>query len=1726
VTPDAQLLEARAEAVLTALLQCKPLVRARSTDGAGVFKERFDQAGTLYRVGAFEEARRAFLGIAAESQDATSGPGLIATFNAAACAVAADDFAGTIDLLKPHHESGLLLGHPLWNLAISYHRLGDSSRATAALRTWALHAFPYEQARGWLAAACIAWQSKDLGAAAEFLAQARIASEEFVLDQLGVSQALVPHSAKPTHLRPRNSLSDVALNRVLRLLPAKKPERRPELAVTLSSTEIESFSAAVEAIAEGKSHQALQRLRMLQQKYSGQNHLDMALAAAELFNGNASATRSILQRLSLAGVHLTGSAYWNLARAELMLGNQPAALEALESCSKTEYLTNSTVWQAISELSGEARRQPSMGQLRRLPPIASTNKEPDLFDVRRSTLDTLIPPRRMPSSYTLDLIGLRQSDRAAIEQILKESRKLAPGEAFGILQSWISKYPTLYILKSNAAGFALQAGLISEAQNLLESAEEIRSLDRVSRLNLAHIYLLKNDFRRVGPLLDGARSSALAQTSNYWLAVAIVRTLGEHGDAADAAARALLHASDPQRRSVLDTLEKCRIVAKEGTALPNEAPVDPSVTCAREALSLLDHGNNDAATELLSAFCGPDLQEVPAIGRHILQPAFHRQLSRRLGQRVSRPFKEAVRLYQDGSYQEAAQRFEELHDEHGSEVFALDAIAANLACGRTKKAQRFSRRVLRERRTLTWQLAGNCAIAYFAGGHYARAVDILERKPNERGRRIAALTAICAWKGMEKIPALRSRLHTSIEELLTLSPKSRHLLVASALANLLQVVPDIETSRKRLLQALGESDLQTGIPAREVSSAGQLRTIFGDLKASGKRNEAIQFLRDVVETQQEDRGSEGEDLRGASLTRSLSVEVTALLSLGQEFANISDHWNAIKSLDQLELLLISNEESIQPGFLTRYWHELSLQSFKLGLSWAAGRRAERGLQIDLEAQLLKDIKSEIDSTISAPIHSRLLHDVVTLTTALGLASTSLATSATIYRQCGVLEINAPHTWSALAKLFDEQATWTDATYTEETFDEVVVAARAELPSDAVSAIESCMGGLFERFGHRARRRQVELDIYDDKVWPRSFDEEACALLVLTSSSEKALKVSVSDPELGQIIWSGTIDPGKATYARWVFQREEGFTQDEQIDLPLTLAIDDGEPEEVSITASVGSLQPSWPDYPAGSLHPSEVPEGELYGRGAFIRQRVSSFGQTRSRANYLIESVRQMGKTTLLFFLKNATPEHVLPIYIDLERLESDPNRNIWNLVIEQVLEEIGEPASEQPTNKRHSDLVKLAQRIAKTRGKNYVLLLMDELHVLLRNAQLASSVLTEFRADINQPSNCIAILFADRYTKGESAEKVPHEIWLQLSEVKLGPLDRASTEAAVTVPCRHRDADFLSETVSEIYHWTHGYPFHVQRMVQNIIERNFSGPWVTALPEDVNAVLPQMLEQDSFFREGLCRPERIDAQVQCAIATMLEFDDLCALLPDLLQDEDWKAQVASFAPRSTDFLATFSAPEQLLARLENIGLLRRSDNAPHSFEIFSPLLEKWLRRQRDHQRPLYREASTRAWGLSVNENVLQMTKENWLSLDGELIGLCRNARVTPPLKPKQYTDAWDLLVTPVNGRETFRAFSQSLQDCFVEERHDTTLSRYPWLFLATQRTRLVRNFFHHQPVRDTAQRAWKQVCLRALGGNAGADEPTNSDDWRAAQLVLLRTMEVGLLSAIATVKGMARPTM
>jgi len=129
----------------------------------------------------------------------------------------------------------------------------------------------------------------------------------------------------------------------------------------------------------------------------------------------------------------------------------------------------------------------------------------------------------------------------------------------------------------------------------------------------------------------------------------------------------------------------------------------------------------------------------------------------------------------------------------------------------------------------------------------------------------------------------------------------------------------------------------------------------------------------------------------------------------------------------------------------------------------------------------------------------------------------------------------------------------------------------------------------------------------------------------------------------------------------------------------------------------------------------------------------------------------------LLKFIKQHAPKHVLPVYVNLEAIQSDPERNVWNIVIEQILrdEEVSRHVptpSNRIEGKQHGDLVALAKALCAATGKSYLLLLMDELHVLLRESRNPKGVLADFRTDLNEVSNKVSLILADRYTLEEWA--------------------------------------------------------------------------------------------------------------------------------------------------------------------------------------------------------------------------------------------------------------------------------------------------------------------------------------------------------------------------------------
>lgn len=113
-TGDLTALEEAADSIIERSLVRSTLVQA----GPGIssyadLSARFEQAVSLYRAGAFREAKDEFSSLAESADSDRPNAGFTAHLNAAACAAASKDWPAVVDLLTPLFNVGHLYGHPL-----------------------------------------------------------------------------------------------------------------------------------------------------------------------------------------------------------------------------------------------------------------------------------------------------------------------------------------------------------------------------------------------------------------------------------------------------------------------------------------------------------------------------------------------------------------------------------------------------------------------------------------------------------------------------------------------------------------------------------------------------------------------------------------------------------------------------------------------------------------------------------------------------------------------------------------------------------------------------------------------------------------------------------------------------------------------------------------------------------------------------------------------------------------------------------------------------------------------------------------------------------------------------------------------------------------------------------------------------------------------------------------------------------------------------------------------------------------------------------------------------------------------------------------------------------------------------------------------------------------------------------------------------------------------------
>ena len=351
----------------------------------------------------------------------------------------------------------------------------------------------------------------------------------------------------------------------------------------------------------------------------------------------------------------------------------------------------------------------------------------------------------------------------------------------------------------------------------------------------------------------------------------------------------------------------------------------------------------------------------------------------------------------------------------------------------------------------------------------------------------------------------------------------------------------------------------------------------------------------------------------------------------------------------------------------------------------------------------------------------------------------------------------------------------------------------------------------------------------------------------------------------------------------------------------------------------------------------------------------------------------------------------------------------------------------------------------------------------------------------------------------------------LQLSVEDVGALDLESTKLAIEYPARGTEVDFLPETIEYLQRVTGGYPYHIQRIAQAIQYQMFGGPWVTALPTDVDVTIPEMLEQDSLFTSGLCRPERINSLLFEAISALLEWKDLCDFIPQLVSESKDASILTRWEPAPKLFLSHFKDSTEISSRLKDIGVLRADEK-----DFFSPLLEQWLRKMRKLGVSISADSDASPWRI-IDVDGGDLSARDWQNLNFELARKT-SYRGKPPLREKvSMADDWDNLVREVDSENGFMNFVGIIYRLFIEDRDEKdTMTQYPWLYLSYHRIRLIRNFVVHQKRNQPALSAWNAICTRGLGGERSAYWPTVANEWRAIQLAILRILYMGISNAIA----------
>jgi tetratricopeptide (TPR) repeat protein len=1619
-------------------------------------------------------------------------------------------------------------------LAAASFRLGLADHSLAVVERWLSKRPPTQHLwRGHFAAIALAAYLRDDNRYESFIENARNAGclPKILAEAMPQSQLDAPimtHQATTAMTLSPGQLAELA-----KIVSPRKPTKSATLAASLTRAQLAEFDMFVEQLSDGNYEAAIETIRKITTERPDLKDLRAAEGIAVLFSGDANLATQLL-RVALKELGNSGNLLWNLAVAHVMLGNTTEAFNALQDCRKTEYKTSPSIPKALKLLKPEDQRSQAVQPI---PSAASRITRPAPV---QGILD-LCQPRKLKLQYFPDRVRYRSDEREIIQRAIEATRELDPADAARVLKTHLETYPdcaALYAHLTSCLALSKNEQYWQEAKSYMEQAFRLPGNERpVAEVVINYLYfcasLEDTDdlIAFLSPIIQSYGNNATLLAS---LALAHSH-VGSKQEASTLATASIKSATKHDANRIRELFRKASITPNKSTSVSTPLLAAPiAFELIKQAIDLLIAGDGAKAAEPLLSAWSEDLPSFPELSPALTEPKLEVVISADSDRRSDA----ALSLYLKGDYHRGASAFRSLFAETGRIRFATNSIACLLKANELDEGERLiSNSFIRK-----WRARYNIALIKIALGKTLQAVRMLNtRLPARPDSRLGGILfdycRLTLWIARREIDPSRyaAEVYSAALKLTQAGEPSLGLQCALAWAEIVsrpQNAPLVLDRLKKLVEVKAKPQSNELVA---VSTLGEFNAAIEGFRRRRASSALLEFSRRVADA--------------SKLTGAYPLVFAAYAEMARECVVVGRHEEVLSVLSEVEfsLLEVSERESV-PGLRTIHYLNAALLALECGALGLAERLRRSLVELDSGNRNVQEMAARIDAALEkhSDLHEQALrHLVAELRVLADDRNNAGAATTGAPDQIGYSSIQPSlPKWALVDAAFER---FRRARRGTDEFSEAIDDCKVALKLICPDAFSQSAMALLSMVDARspADRFDAYLDaaLHKDEMW--IVEHEGSARGTLSVKANNSLGgVLIVDGTTNEKVFDGNLGVGQEIPIRWTTTISSAGEDAPLIELPLLVgAAGSDRRSPLIITCRLNSHSPRVILPRSGALLPGDVEElygiqDQLFGREKIVKELLENLGSTRSSHSYFIQGLRQMGKTSILRFVEDQSPNQVLSVYVNLEFPWGKGRRDqtFWAYTgrqIRQALKERrgdpGELSAPLPAN--FDEFVEFLDDLLTRNNRRYAHLLFDEFRYALELAEDPSEVLAGLRAVHNDPRRYkMAFTVADRKSRDELAFEVSHDIWAHFEPLNIGPLNEDAVRRALLV--QNSDLVFSAEAVKRLHLVTGGYPYHIVRAVGNVARRLTveDGPWLLVVGEDIEKVEAEILSDDRMFSEGLCPEARVSEDVFRALNVLLRASDL---------RDDAQVVVSANAGNndfegigSTEALAHHAAfinyrafiplvaSDDVVARMTSYGMLRRRNE---EIEFFSPLFMKWLKKLRSEGRNPARPSEKRDWTL-VPTGAIPKDVADWRNLDHSLHVAFAKSTEGRPLAVCQplSADVWAALSEPVGSSRQFAAFIDAANRIFIENRAQSAALRYhPFLHLVLNEIRLLGLVLSGNPGTSNLPGAiWNRTHERALNRTQISIEQLGSSDWRRLQLIMQSDLSVALRQVVESKRG------